>query len=269
VLFPAKTSQRYYEIHYRYVLNVLRHGGAEVELAEMPSEHDTQFSCHVDGRPVIFDFSDAGLWRSGSPIPVFKFHHRADEAYRNVFPFSPVSFYEWDTYEFLRETIHYDPVGKRAISARQRAYGNAVERRQQVAARLVHAFGDDVRFEQIPQLEYWEDVDEIRIAAFVPGQNNNMLDRGQFQYVALGAATISPHLPERLPFGYTLDGCHLVCRDDYSDLVAQIRDAGDAALAAAGATARRVFAETSTPQRLVTWIALCLDDPRRAAEMGG
>ena len=218
------------------------------------------FFCEIDGQKVAFDFSDAGLWREDSGIPVFKFHHKANESYRNVFPFSPVSFFDWDVFYCLRDEIRYNPEGKQKITMRQRPYGNAVDRRTKVAAMLKMEYGDAVHTDQIRQIEYWEEISEIRVGVFVPGQNNNMLDRGQFQYIAFGAATISPRLPELLAYSRDLRECYLECDDAYDNLIATINVADENALLSVGNRARRLFEDTSTPEKLTAWIGLCLDE---------
>lgn len=262
VIFPKKTTQRYYDTHYRYVLNVLQYSGGQIEFVDIPSVRDTMFFCEIEGQKVAFDFSDAGLWREDSEIPVFKFHHKTDESYRNVFPFSPVSFFDWDVFFGLRNAVAYNPEGKHKITMRQRPYSNAVERRTKVAARLKMEYGDRVHTVQIPQMEYWEEVEEIRIGVFVPGQSNNMLDRGQFQYISFGAATVSPRLPELLPYRRNLHACYLECDDAYTNLIVTINSADENALRSVGNHARRLFEDTSTPEKLTVWIALCLEEYR-------
>ncbi|WP_431855734.1 hypothetical protein [Azospirillum sp.] len=258
VLFPANTGQRYYDIHFRSVLEVLRHGGAHVELEEIPSESETLIIVNIDGQWTLFDCSDAGLWRSDSRFPVFKFHHRTDERYANVFPFAPVSFFNWVGFGCLRAEVAYDPARAMTIAMRQRPYGNAVERRNAVLAQLRAAFTDRLACDLLPQPAFWRNVSSIRLAVCVPGQNNNMLDRGQYQYMALGAATVSPYLPELLPFDATLDGCYIPCRDDYADLTAVIDGIDDEALLATGRRAADLFQRTSMPDRLVEWVDRCL-----------
>lgn len=263
VLFPAKKSQRYYDIHFRYVLELFRHSGADIDLVDISSDTETLLFCNVDGQWILFDFSDAGLWHHDSKLPAFKFHYKAGESRVNVFPFAPVSFYDWDEYYRLRQAIRYSPADNRKITMRQRPYGNAVQRRLEVMTQLAVAFGDDFATDQLPQPAFWTDISTLRLGVCVPGQNNNMLDRGQLQYMAFGAATVSPRLPEVMPFDTMLDGCYLPCADGYEDLTSVIVGADDAALAAIGQRAAEVFERTCTPARLVEWIERCIHAHQR------
>lgn len=258
VLFPADTGQRYYNIHFRSVLNVLQYCGADITLDVISTNADLLFFCRIDDRWIGFDFSDAGLWRAPSSIPIFKFHHRRDERFANVYPFSPVSFYDWEQFDLLRRQVVYDPAGRATIAMRQRPHGNAERRRSDVMARLSAAYGQRFAGSQLSQTEFWHDVGQVRLSVCVPGQNNNMLDRGQLQYMAFGAATVSPELPEVLPFWEVLDGCYVSCSDSYDDLCSVIDGAGDETLREVGRKAAALFARTSTPERLVEWIDRCL-----------
>ncbi|WP_137142175.1 hypothetical protein [Azospirillum brasilense] len=258
ILFPENKGQRYYDIHFRYILEIFRYSGADIDFANISSENETVLFCNVDGQWILFDFSDAGLWTYDSKLPVFKFHCKTGESYLNVFPFSPVSFYDWDEFYRLRSGVKYAPVGRLGITMRQRPYGNALQRRLEVMTQLRVAFGDAFANDQLPQAAFWDDVSNIRLSVCVPGQNNNMLDRGQLQYMALGAATVSPRLPEVLPFDANLDGCYLPCADGYEDLTSVIANADDATLEAIGRKAADVFERSCTPARLVEWVERCI-----------
>lgn len=262
VLFPADTGQRYYNIHFLSVLNVFRHCGVDMALDAISTNTDRLFFCRIDDRWIGFDFTDAGLWQGPSNIPIFKFHHKRDERFMNVYPFSPVSFHDWEQFGLLRRQVAYDPAGRTAIAMRQRPYGNAEHRRSEVMARLDMVYGQRFTGSQLPQPEFWRDAGRVRLSVCVPGQNNNMLDRGQLQYMALGVATVSPVLPEVLPFWEVLDGCYLACADSYDDLCSVIDGADDETLREVGRKAAALFERTATPERLVEWIDRCLRQTR-------
>lgn len=264
VLFPAQTNQRYYDTHFRSVLEIFRYTGASITFDKISTNAELMFFCRVDQQWVGFDFSDAGLWKSGSQIPIFKFHHKRHEKYENVFPFTPVSFYDWKKYFALRNDVTYSPSGRRVISMRQRPHGNAEQRRLAVMAKLASAYGEGFASAQLPQNEFWRDVSNIRLSVCVPGQNNNMIDRGQLQYMALGAATVSPFLPELLPFNENFDECYLPCSESYEDLLALIDHADDATLSAVGLRAAALFERTSTPERLTEWVDRCISVARKS-----
>ena len=89
-----------------------------------------------------------------------------------------------------------------------------------------------------------------------------MLDRGQFQQMAFGACTISPEIPEWLPFHrrFIRDEHYVVCNTDFSDLLEKIEWCREnrSRCKAIGYNAARLFSETSTPRILIKWIKECL-----------
>jgi hypothetical protein len=250
IKFPLQTNQRYYSIHFKYLLNLLKFGGCDISYY---TRKDDALILNIEGKEFNFDYWDDALKENTSNLPGFKFHCIQENV--TTFAFSPVSFYDWGNYSFLRSQINYGAKGN--ISYRQRPYANAQKRRMVVRQLLQQNFGD-LLLTPIPQEDYWREINNCLVTICVPGFCNNMLDRGQFQYMALGACTISPKLPEVLPFGYRIiAGSHyLKCADDYSDLVDIVQwcKENSAACIAIGLRAKALFLATSTPSKLINWI---------------
>jgi hypothetical protein len=247
VVFPKFTGQRYYETHFKYVLNIFKAIDCTIHEEERP-----YFIVTINGKDVLFDYADHSV-PPDVDIPTFKFHAHYET--EKVFAFPPVSFLNWKEYVDFSTLIKYNARGP--IGARQRIYGNAKLRREFVKQKLLSSFSR-VRLGEAPQREYFSEAGDTFVAVFVPGFCNNMLDRGQFQYMALGCCTVSPRLPERLPFGKELiPGEHyIVCRDDYSDLIDIIKfyECCREACIEIGENAKSLFTQTSTPEAIGRWI---------------
>lgn len=250
IIFPEFKNQRYWNLHFEYVLNIFKRLECEIEYRDRGQD----FIVTINGEDFFFDHADySSIEGANLGLRTFKFHVYSESA--NVIPFSPVSFNDWDKYYNLSDGLEYNGVGY--ITSRQRPYAGALQRRTDVQKLLKKHFS--VQTGVIEQESYWREVPRILTSVFVPGYCNNMLDRGQFQYMAFGCATISPRLPERLPFNRTLDpGVHyVVCRDDYSDLIDIINGAMREKdyLIQIGRNAKKLFGETSEPAKLGEWIA--------------
>ena len=110
----------------------------------------------------------------------------------------------------------------------------------------------------IPQEQFWLEINDLMVSVFVPGQNNNILDRGQLQYFGFGCCTISPNLPEILAFNTKIEPNvhYLECFNDYSNLVDVIEFASrhrDICIDI-GYNAKKLFQNTCTPEKLGEWI---------------
>ena len=155
------------------------------------------------------------------------------------------------------------------ISCRQRPYAGALERRIKVQKLLKDSFPNtgyapgqscNVLTDIVDQVRYWREINEIECAVFVPGYCNNIWDRGQAQYMAFGCYTISPSLPEVLPFNrLIIPGVHYAqCKDDYSDLVDLIMqkrlNSNQSSYKEIGENAKKLFQETCTPEAIGKWI---------------
>jgi len=251
--FPANTGQRYYSVHYQYVLNMLRAAGCDVEIMTLPSPDDLSLIVDMDGRKLVFDYADHSGIRLD--MPHFKFHCR--EMGTPAIPFAPVSFHDWHVYEEMLCTMNYRAEGE-VILNNQNSRDNVLVRRTHVQAMLLERYGGSVDTEITDQPTWWRKLGQCLVYVHVPGWCNNMLDRGQLQAMAFGVCTISPYLPEYLPGWRRIEaGVHYVqCRDDYSDLIETIEYCKEdrSHCRMIGNNAARLFRECCTPQRLRDWI---------------
>lgn len=287
IVFPEPSSQHYWDIHYLYVLRIFQYLKCSVSFQAGLDVTSTSFKCCIDGKWFLFDFSDSAT-SLDNPLPTFKFH--CSQETDGIFCFPPVSFYDWDQYYQLEKEIQYNPLSSFWVSSRQRPYGGAVERRVRVQNILRRIADDHERLCQnngwvvndadkhkvftdiIEQEEYWKEINNINIAVFVPGHHNNMIDRGHLQYLAFGCLTVSPDLPECLPFGRKLigydnfpklmpqktDAHYLKCKDDYSNLISIIMWNGIHSFvhpfSQISENAKTLFKETCTPEAIGRWI---------------
>jgi hypothetical protein len=252
VIFPAKTTQRYWDIHYKYVHDILK-GVGPVELRTITSDTPGGFKVCIEGKWCVFDFGDSGNHVNKHEFPVFKFHYRKEhEKLDGVYPFLPVCFYNW---KHLDLPITYRATGDRVLNC-QRPYANALQRRKKLRT-ILKQYNVDWRV-KIPQVDYWKKINDCLVSVFVPGQNNNMLDRAHTQFLAFGCCTISPNLPEILPYNNSLipDTHYIKCADDYSDLTAKIdwcKEHRDKCLEI-GNNAKLLFRKNLTQPKLIEWI---------------
>lgn len=187
--------------------------------------------------------------------PCLKFHIRSERT--GFYPFPPVSFIDWGVYAECLSGIEYKAMGN-IILANQVPRAGALVRRTRVQAMLVERFGKDADLSITPQREWWQKINSCLVAVCVPGCFPNILDRGQFQLMALGCCTVSPRVLELLPFGKTFQaGIHYIeCSPDYSDLVDKIEWCKNnrEACVSIGKNAKALFGETSTPPRIIQWL---------------
>ena len=257
IVFPKNIGQRYYDIHYKFVLNLFK--GSHVTFDNFFEDGFNEIIIEINGKICLINFSDFGRETTlGGDL--FKMHFKdSDRGY----PFTPVSFYDWDWYERIGKFLKYKAEG--FISSRQRAYAGAKERRDYVQRLLANYCGplDYIPlFHMVDQKRYFNEVEDILVAVCVPGANNNMLDRGQLQYMGLGACTISPLLPEILPFNKQLIPMehYICCQDDYADLEDWINYCKDhqSECIEIGMNAKKLFQETCTPNAVEKWVKECL-----------
>jgi len=269
IVFPKNNGQHYYNIHYRYILNILRNiPEVNISLTELPEDlGNTAFKCYIDGKLVIFSFTD-NMYRFGNSeqtalnlitdIPIFKFHYGVDNNFSdNVIPFTPVSFHNWKVFFENANEINYS-CNSNIILNNQALSGGAKQRREFVRVLLKQKYMDLVDISIYPKLDYWKKINNCLVSVCVPGYCNNMLDRGHIQFMAFGACTISPHLPEILPFNATLipDVHYIMCKDDYSDLISKIEwcKNNTSSCVEIGNAASKLFNQIGTPNNLWNWI---------------
>ena len=259
IIFPVFNNQRYWEIHYKYLLSIFTYLNCDITFRANLDIDSTSFFVIINNEKFIIDFADSSEYRKlGNGEPIFKFHTKKEDLDK-VIPFPPVSFYDWAEFYKLENEIKYNASGY--VTSRQRPYCGALERRLKVQYLLKRCYLD-VQTNLLEQVDYWKEISNIGVSVFVPGQNNNIYDRGHAQYLAFGCATISPFLPEVLPFNtpITANVHYIRCMPNYDDLVKLIQDVEKQRdyLLTVGKYAKELFTRTSTPEKLGEWINLCL-----------
>ncbi len=263
IIFPSDKRQRYYKTHYQYVLDLLKSDTYSTVTFEQTLElSDTSFSCLIDRKPVLFDFGDSSDFQD-LPYIQFKFH-QVDKR-DNVFPFPPVSFYDWAGYTSLSSDtkgIVYE-CNTDTILFNQRSYADASARRDLVRDKLCSHFGNSVDTSITDQMQYFKKIENCLVSVHVPGYCNNMIDRAQLQLIGLGCCTISPNLPELFPYYQKLEpGIHYIqCEDDYSDLIDKIewcKENRDECIEI-GHQAKTFFEDHCKPTRIIDWMKKCLN----------
>ena len=266
---PPLQWHRYYPIHYDYIKSILISAGCDLEEVD-PQTHfnfkfKTAFELLIDNKLVLIDFNDhLGLSIKSNDLKkykcIFKLHyvHDLHHSYGNVFPFSPVSFNNWNEYDFALKNYKYTCTGK--VINKQAIAGNAIQRRTDVREILKGKF--DVNFDIVPQPSFFKLINDCIVSVCVPGARNNMLDRGQHQYMALGACTISPKLVTILSWNKPLiPNIHYIeCKGDYSNLIEVIEWCiqNKEKCIEVGKNAQKLFEETGTPVMSLKWIEKCL-----------
>jgi hypothetical protein len=256
-------ENRYYPIHVRYIASAATAAGIIVT----PSLNNTtvgkhRFTALVNSTKIVFDYSNFLDYHRDPTLPSFKFQYSEGPHERTpyLFPFTKVSFYDWAEFAKLQTTIKYRATGDRIIS-RQRPYGGAIQRRKLVQGLLLKHY-KSVATSIVEQHVFWQEINNCLVAVFVPGARNDILDRGHIQYMAFGCCTIAPKILDILPYNQRIipDVHYVMCKPDYSDLIAKIEwcQSHRKDCLAIGAAARKLFLETSTPQKLWGWVDQCL-----------
>ena len=259
---------RYYHVHYMYIKNLLTADGACIEDVNPIDFFEyrmlTSFEVIINRHRILFDYNDhlklsvpdkqVGIYKC-----VFKFHYNKElhSDFKNIFPFSPVNFNSWKQYELMSNECKYTATGE--VINKQSIAGAAIERRTHVQKLLARY---NINTDIIDQDQFLKLINSCMVSVCVPGARNDMLDRGQGQYMFLGACTISPKLITILSWDEPLvSGVHYVeCKADYSDLIEKIewcRNNKQACIDI-GSNARQLFKKTSLPIRQIEWIKKCI-----------
>lgn len=255
ILFPKITTPaKYHNIHPLYIKKIFEYCGEQIQLCDDTTIANCKFVVVIDGIKVVFDYSDH-LDTITTNHPYFKFH--TIEGMKTI-PFSPVSFYDWSEFYKLREIVKYNPLNSNLILSMQRPYAAATERRQLVQRILQENFGDLVVTNRVPQTDYWQMINKALVHVFAPGARNDMLDRGQLQYLGFGCCAISPPIPEIFPYSRKLQNKinYIECQPDYSDLPKIIDwcvSNRDQCLRI-GQNAKELFDTCFAPMQLLNWI---------------
>ena len=262
VIFPVNTKQKYYGIHYKYILNIFKFAGCKVIYENIPPLSETCFRCVIDGKDTAFNFSDSGEPQdTGLSTFVFHFNPSMQRDGDGCIPIPPVSFHNWKQFYALSEKIAYKKPArfwgghKNLVLYNQREYGNAIERRQSVR-KMLDTSDLNVDLRRTKQLKYWKKINNAKVGVFVGGYKNKMLDRAQLQLMAFGCPTISADFDEVLLKGGNNQSLrHIHCSDDYSNLLEVITGLQEDDLRLLGVETKQRFIDFYTPKPLVNYIA--------------
>lgn len=266
IYFPKDVGQKYYSAHYRFLFNLFAFLKLDIELCE-PEPAISGFVIRVGEKRVLIDFGDfLELAEDAHNFDAcFKFHYSREycSRHKNVYPFGPTSFYDWEDYFMLEKQIKYR-CNTNLVLNNQKARRGAKYRRRDVRRLLESKYGNLVDIKITDPLHFWLKINDCLVSICVPGQREDILDRGQFQQIAFGACTVSPRLNIVLPHMRELEpGVHYVeCASDYSDLIDKIEWCKDhrAVCREIGQSAKNLFSETSVPNAIWYWMYKALEE---------
>lgn len=260
IVLPASGPKpSYYEAYVGYIENLFLSPSFSIEKKGVVN--GTKFIMSIDSINIVIDYSDhPDIKYEWLKYPYFKFHYNKKkfEKFENVHPFSPISFYDWNKFNSIKNSISYT-CGSNYILNMQEAKANALERRNYVHNILVKEYKSFVVIQNnMTQIDYWKKINDCLVHVFVPGARNDMLDRGHMQYLAFGCCTIAPPIVDELPYeGKMIDNVNYIqCAEDYSDLIEKIEwcKSNKEKCIEIGQNAKKMFDECCTPQRLWQWI---------------
>lgn len=264
ILFPHRSTQRYYDSHYRFLLDILKAEGQEIKFYD-DTRSERGFKVVINKRRVLVDFGDHGIvakdWREFDVN--FRYHYSKQKhgGLENTYPLTPISFYDWKEYTNLQKEIEYICNTDKILN-NQRPGATAMERRTRIQKILKNKYDSDFDIDITDKKTFWKKINNCLVSVCVPGARNDILDRGQFQYMAFGACTISPPIDIELPYWRKLEaGVHyLNCRADYSDLIDIIEYCKDNRdkCRAIGRQAKQLFLDTSIPTKVWGWVNQCI-----------
>jgi hypothetical protein len=262
LLFPKFSGQRYYDMHYRFFENLAKAAGVEVERVSGFKNYGADFQVMYRGKSILIDFYDFSELAAHAPEfdAVFKFHYYGHYP-ANVFPFMPISFYNWTQYESLSKQIKYQAIGDMVLN-NQTPAGGARNRRRNVRVNLMQNW-HKLDFAITEPVRFWEKINNCLVSVCVPGARGDILDRGQLQYWAFGACTISPQINIVLPHCITPcpDHCYVQCAPDFSDVIDKIRWCANhrESCMRIGENAKKIFQSYCMPKPAWAWIDKCLE----------
>lgn len=259
ITMPRQDRQRYYDPHFTFFRNLFEAAGVEVKTEKIRRE-GRGFEVQAAGKKILIDYGDH--FTSAPDLDSFDAcfrYHFSKEAHGNqkrTYPFTPISFHDWHAYKRHRATTRWRP-GSRYVTSRQTPGAAALQRRRMVQHRMREHFGASFDSQVIKQDKFWGAVSETLISICVPGARNDILDRGQLQYWALGCPTISPQLTAMLPYWEEpLPGKHyLRCADNYLglDALVDIFMGNVELLRKISVESILLFEKCCTPKPVVAW----------------
>lgn len=268
VLPKEGSNKRYYDNFVGYFRKILDYNRipyqleGSVNVGEVVFPTATKFLMLLNGKRIVIDFSDNVIhmpdWVNFDAY--FKYHYTksVQGECSTIYPFAPVSFYDWKKYEVLQKEIEYK-CNSNIILNMQRPGGNASKRRNKVRDMLSRCYQElAVLQPKDDQETYWRRINNCLTHVFVPGCRNNMIDRAHLQYLAFGCCTIAPPISDELPYEGVLEpGVHYVqCSETYDDLINKIEWCMDhrKECRKIGENSKALFQRCCTPKRLWEWI---------------
>lgn len=264
IRFPKKDKQRYYDSHYLFLKNLLSSAGMTIK--EYKEERkDRGFIIIYENKKILIDYGDHHLiandWQDFDIQFRFHYSKKVHGDLSRVFPLTPISFYDWGGYTNLQNEIKY-ACNTDKILNNQKPGAAAMERRTRVQQMLKHKYHADLDVETTDKETFWKKVNNCLVSVCVPGARGDILDRGQFQYMAFGACTISPPLDIELPYWKDIIASihYLSCKPDYSDLIDVIEycKANRDKCKAIGRQAKQLFFDIGTPDKVWGWMKECI-----------
>jgi hypothetical protein len=299
VRFPIKkkglnVNQFYYhathmpDMHFDYILNVLKSGGFNVSVDFDPTTSlnwkyltmpplskpmaKTKFEVRIDEKSVLFDITDVyectttpALAANFDAVFLTHYHEDYHGNCSNIYPFSVVNFTDWDLYDRLRGEVTFLPEPNKLVLNNQRPVGQAKIRRTKVSNMLkTSRFKSDTSFYINNQSRFFLNANQALVSVHVPGCREDVLDRAQVQMMGLGVCTISPLLDETFANYNKLEAWvhYIPCENLFDDLLNKIEwcESNPNKTAAIGRNAQRFFDDNIHPTQLVKWVKECLND---------
>lgn len=265
ICVPLDKDQRYYYSHYRFFYELALDAG--VNIYPYDSSRDGRgFEIKFKDMKALIDFGDhLSLAEDIDSFDIaFKYHYSKERhsAAQRLYPLTPISFYDWDEYRKLEKNITYR-CNANTVLNNQKPGAAAERRRLEVQALLCRAYGRHADIRITSRRLFWYKINHCLVSVCVPGARDNILDRGQFQYMAFGACTISPKLDITLPFWEEPkpDIHYIECKTDYSNLIEKIEECRKDRnrCIELGRQAKNLFLKTSIPERIWSWINECVE----------
>lgn len=142
------------------------------------------------------------------------------KSYGNIRGVPQISFFDWAAFDQLAAEVRFRPEAGGPVLHIQDLAPARGPRRKKARDLLLRRYGGRLETRRQPSQEgYWRLAGACSASVHVGGSWLNMLDRAQWQMMALGVATVSPHLYTMVGAESPVAGVHYVrCRDDLEDL---------------------------------------------------
>jgi len=269
IYFPKNTGQRYYASHYSFFFNLLKFLILDIELYNPEPHTGNNFIFRIDKKCILIDYGDHHLiakdWQDFDIQFRFHYSKKAHGNLSGVFPLTPISFYDWNQYTNLQNEINYT-CNTNKILNNQTPGAEATQRRIKVQQMLRHKYHANLDTNITNKETFWKKINQCLVSVCVPGARNDILDRGQFQYMAFGACTLSPKLNIIMPYMKKPEsGIHYVeCASDYSNLIEKIEwcKQNRTECIEIGQNAKRLFLEICIPSAIWRWMSIIMKEPK-------